>query len=59
MPMFDFSCKECGHFFEQLVRKGAKTSCPKCSSQDVEEKLAMFAVGGSRYKRVATPPSAY
>ena len=43
MPVFDFSCKACGHQFEAFVRK-KEPVCPKCQSADLERLLSMPAV---------------
>jgi putative FmdB family regulatory protein len=35
MPIYDFSCRGCGHQFEAFVRTGAP-ACPECRSEDLE-----------------------
>ena len=45
MPIFDFSCKACGHQFEKLVRKELP-KCPKCESADLERLLSLPVVRG-------------
>ena len=45
MPIFDFSCKACGHTFEKLVRK-EPPKCPKCESADLERLLSLPVVRG-------------
>jgi len=44
MPLYEFQCRACRHIFETLVRGDAQSSCPSCSSQDVERLLSSFAV---------------
>lgn len=35
MPIFDFTCKECGKTFEKLVRSSdIPPECPSCGSRD-------------------------
>lgn len=46
MPFYDYSCKECGHVFEKLVRSQPGPSvleCPKCEQLSAMRKLSMFA----------------
>ncbi len=46
MPLFDYTCRPCGHTFEHLARAGGgEPTCPKCNSKDVEKQLSMFKVG--------------
>lgn len=50
MPLYEYTCRPCGHFFELLVRPGTVPACPSCQSQDLERALSVFAVDseGSR-----------
>lgn len=43
MPIFDFSCRECSHKFEALVRKKAPV-CPECQSENLEKLLSLPVV---------------
>lgn len=51
MPMFEFSCKKCGHQFEDLVTlaelEAGEVDCPACGSKDVERGFSTFATSGS------------
>uniref|UniRef100_A0A7C4XG65 Zinc ribbon domain-containing protein n=1 Tax=candidate division WOR-3 bacterium TaxID=2052148 RepID=A0A7C4XG65_UNCW3 len=45
MPIIEFSCKRCGHKFEELIFKEGELSairCPKCSSKDLERLFSVF-----------------
>lgn len=55
MPLFDFTCADCGRSFELLLR-GAKESpaCPHCASVRVEKQLALVAVKGLKSDHVHT-----
>jgi putative FmdB family regulatory protein len=44
MPIFDYSCKGCGHRFDALVLRNEVASCKKCGSQDLEKNLTLPAV---------------
>jgi putative FmdB family regulatory protein len=53
MPLFEYECRTCDHRFELLVRESTKLECPKCSGQELDKQLSVFAVsapasGGSR-----------
>ncbi|MBL6965950.1 MAG: zinc ribbon domain-containing protein [Anaerolineales bacterium] len=40
MPIFEFICGECGHFFEELVRSTSPNNdiiCPGCQSDQVKK----------------------
>jgi putative FmdB family regulatory protein len=42
MPIYEYSCRGCGHQFEALVRPAdtKPPSCPTCQSQDLERLLS-------------------
>lgn len=31
MPLYDFKCPSCGHLYEDIVRYGELSVCPKCN----------------------------
>jgi putative FmdB family regulatory protein len=46
MPIYEFTCLNCGAEFESLVRKAADAGtvkCPACESKNLEEKFSSFA----------------
>jgi putative FmdB family regulatory protein len=46
MPLYEYTCKECGHRFEILQRigEGARDlACPKCDAPEVEKQFSTFA----------------
>lgn len=50
MPLYEFTCRKCGHNFEELyslaeVAAGA-VHCPACKSKRVEKGFSAFATGG-------------
>ncbi|PID78593.1 FmdB family transcriptional regulator [bacterium DOLJORAL78_65_58] len=50
MPLFEFTCKKCGHQFEELVTlselNDGKLVCPACRSKRIERGFSAFATGG-------------
>lgn len=40
MPIFEFTCRRCGHAFEALVRKSAP-KCPSCGAEDLERQFSL------------------
>ena len=46
MPLFEYSCLECGIDFESLVLTNsemAELKCPACSGTRLEQKVSSFA----------------
>ena len=44
MPIYEYSCKGCGHEFETLVLPGTVPACPSCNGQELEKLISMPAV---------------
>jgi putative FmdB family regulatory protein len=44
MPIYDYSCRGCGHRFELLVLPQTSPKCPKCAGNDLEQLISAFAV---------------
>ncbi len=48
--MYEFSCKKCGHQFEDLVSlaevEAGKVKCPACGSKKIERGFSTFATSG-------------
>jgi putative FmdB family regulatory protein len=53
MPVFDFSCRTCGHAFEQLVRASDVPTCPACAGVEVEKLLSLPALKTSGTRALA------
>ena len=47
MPIFEYTCRECGHQFEKLIRAETNPECPKCQSIELEKLLSVFATTAS------------
>ncbi len=43
MPIYDYSCRACGHKFEALIRKNEPT-CPECQGQDLERLMSLPSI---------------
>jgi putative FmdB family regulatory protein len=43
MPIYDFSCRDCGRAFDELVRAGTRVQCPACGGARVERLLSLPA----------------
>jgi putative FmdB family regulatory protein len=48
MPIFEYTCEDCGTSFEKLVRNsassnGAGVACPSCGEHHVKQELSTFA----------------
>lgn len=46
MPLYEYTCTDCGHRFEILQRLGEGSdglTCPKCGAAEVEKQFSTFA----------------
>jgi putative FmdB family regulatory protein len=44
VPIFEYSCRSCGHEFEFLLLPATTAACPKCQSLDLEKMISIPAV---------------
>jgi putative FmdB family regulatory protein len=42
MPLFEYTCRDCGHRFEALVLGSRQPVCPSCSSASLEKLYSTF-----------------
>ena len=48
MPIFEYSCLDCGQDFETIVFKSNETvCCPHCKKENLEKKMSKFAFKGT------------
>ncbi|MFQ5683335.1 MAG: zinc ribbon domain-containing protein [Candidatus Binatia bacterium] len=48
MPLYEYSCENCHHIFEALVRSTRETIvCPECASLNLERRLSVFSSPGN------------
>lgn len=46
MPIYEYRCKKCETFFEELVfSEEKKPECPSCGDISVEKQFSAFGVG--------------
>jgi len=64
MPIYEYSCQDCGTKFEKLVRRTAEASdlaCPSCGEKRLQQELSTFAAhasnGSSKSADMPTCPS--
>ncbi|QOJ03133.1 MAG: zinc ribbon domain-containing protein [Planctomycetia bacterium] len=62
MPIYEFSCPECGHEFDELVPSASarpRAVCPRCGKDTVQKRLSLFAArsheGTSRTNQPVPP----
>lgn len=56
MPIYEYTCRGCGHTFERLVLDGNPGVCPSCDGRDLERQWSLFAVDseGTRQAHMKT-----
>lgn len=48
MPIFEYVCQNCEHFFERFVQGRQRPKCPECGSGKLERQVEAFVQGRSR-----------
>ena len=46
MPIFEYTCPNCGHCFEKLIlssKRRRELSCPECGSKRVKRAMSTFS----------------
>jgi len=43
MPIYEYTCKECGEDFEQLVRGDERPKCPGCGKSQLSKRWSVPA----------------
>jgi putative FmdB family regulatory protein len=51
MPIYEYTCRGCGHEFEQLIRTGDTAACPACKGQDLERLLSHVSVSSEHTRK--------
>jgi putative FmdB family regulatory protein len=51
MPLFEFTCRKCGHVFEEILSladlEEGVPACPSCGSPRTERALSTFNTGSA------------
>ncbi|MFH1680588.1 MAG: zinc ribbon domain-containing protein [Candidatus Eisenbacteria bacterium] len=47
MPIYEYRCLGCDHFFSLLVFGAEEIRCPSCGADRLEKQFSSFGVGGS------------
>lgn len=47
MPIYEYTCRKCGHQFELLVRGQKVPACPSCRSEDLERMFSLPRVSSA------------
>lgn len=48
MPLYEYSCEDCGKTFEHLVsarKRDDGVECPECGSENTTRLISSFAIG--------------
>jgi putative FmdB family regulatory protein len=43
MPIYEYTCDDCGHEFELLLRGGEQPSCPGCAGERLTRAMSVPA----------------
>jgi putative FmdB family regulatory protein len=60
MPIFEYSCQDCGSRFEKLVRNASESAamaCPSCGARHVRQELSVFAAHANNAPKPSAAPS--
>jgi putative FmdB family regulatory protein len=60
MPIFEYSCDDCGSKFEKLVRRSAEANavrCPACGQDHLTTQYSTFAARAGTAKSTSEPMS--
>ncbi|HWB84853.1 MAG TPA: zinc ribbon domain-containing protein [Bryobacteraceae bacterium] len=59
MPIYEYSCKDCGTKFEKLVRRASDSGeieCPSCGQKHLQQELSTFAAHAGNGSASADAP---
>jgi putative FmdB family regulatory protein len=48
MPLYEYTCRDCGTFAELLVGFNEQPACPDCGGKQLEKQLSVIASPGHR-----------
>jgi len=53
MPIYEYTCRGCGHQFEFLVLPSTIPACPACEGRELDRAISMFAVSSDGTRGIA------
>lgn len=53
IPIYEYSCQDCGNDFEALVRGSVRTTCPECEGANLERIFSLPTVHSSTTHEMA------
>jgi putative FmdB family regulatory protein len=56
MPLFEYSCRHCGHRFEALITRDRAAVCPACQSEEVDKLFSSFGTRSTGGTSAASTP---
>lgn len=58
MPIFEYTCDDCGTRFEKLVRRaGDEVLCPSCGEAHLKQEYSTFAAHANGAPKSSAPSS--
>ena len=58
MPVYEYTCEECGERFELFLRspsQQANAVCPQCGTHSVKKAVSLFGVGAASSSSASGP----
>lgn len=58
MPIYEYGCAECGHFFEKLMfsrEKDEEVQCPECGAKHAERRMSAPVVSSKNESSFCSP----
>jgi putative FmdB family regulatory protein len=58
MPIYEYTCHDCGSEFEKLVRSDTVPECPSCRSTRLDKRVSVFATAAAGNETETASPCA-
>ena len=58
MPIYEYSCRDCGTRFEKLLRRAEDArdlACPSCGQTQIQQELSVFAAHAAESRAPEMP----
>lgn len=57
MPIYEYTCRKCGHEFEVIMFGDDTPQCPECGDKNPQKNMSSFGFSvGSRFKSSGSSP---